>query len=103
MTEPAVPQAVRFLVADRVQGVSYRLWSCDQAAQLGLDGWVRNLPDGRVEALAIGTAAAVDELQRRLSRGPAAARVTGVQRQALPADSPAREGVVQGGGFRILR
>ena len=45
---------VRFLVAGRVQGVFYRASTQSQAQVLGLAGWARNLPDGRVEVLARG-------------------------------------------------
>lgn len=69
---------VRFLVSGRVQGVCYRASACDKANALALDGWVRNLADGRVELVAQGEAAAIEELSAWLWDGPPAARVSGV-------------------------
>lgn len=84
---------VRFIVAGRVQGVSYRAATRRQALALGLRGHAVNLDDGRVEVVAIGSAEAVDALQRWLWQGPPAARVTAVLRFPAVADSA--------GGFRI--
>ena len=53
---------LHLLIAGRVQGVSYRVSAAHEAQRLGLAGWVRNLPDGRVELLAQGDA----ELLRQL-------------------------------------
>jgi len=80
----------RFLVSGRVQGVFYRASTREQALRLGLRGSAVNLPDGRVEVLAEGDAAALDELERWLQSGPPAARVDGVERQA--AEPPGHEG-----------
>lgn len=67
--------ARRFVVSGRVQGVGYRFFA-DEAAQVeGLSGWIRNLPDGRVEALAEGDLEAVERFGRQLARGPGGARV----------------------------
>lgn len=70
--------AIRFYVSGRVQGVWFRGWTQRVAQDLGLAGWVRNLPDGRVEGWAEGDEAAVDTLVERLHQGPSAARVTEV-------------------------
>lgn len=68
-------------VSGRVQGVSFRQATAEQAERLGLDGWVRNLADGRVEVLFEGDEAAVAELASWLERGPEAADVTQLELQ----------------------
>ena len=78
--------AERLIVRGRVQGVGYRWWTVRAAAGLGLDGWVRNLVDGSVEVLAIGEAAAVDALATACGAGPAAARVSEVERHVAEDD-----------------
>jgi acylphosphatase len=65
-------------VSGRVQGVGYRASTCKVAVSLGLKGWVRNLPDGRVEAVFAGTAAQVEEMLRWCRQGPPAAIVDDV-------------------------
>lgn len=72
-------------VSGRVQGVFYRQATAEQAERLDLDGWVRNLDDGRVELLFEGEASAVRELAAWLERGPPQAKVTAValEEQAL--------------------
>ena len=72
----------RFIVSGRVQGVFFRASTRTEATRLGLDGYAKNLPDGSVEVLACGDAAALDELQRWLHRGPPSATVESVQRLA---------------------
>jgi acylphosphatase len=71
-------QAVRCLVAGRVQGVYYRAATADEAARLSLDGWVKNLADGRVEVVAAGERESIAALARWLWKGPPAARVDAV-------------------------
>ncbi|HXG29981.1 MAG TPA: acylphosphatase [Nevskiales bacterium] len=75
----------RFRVSGRVQGVGFRYATLHEAHRLGLSGWVRNLPDGRVEVLAQGAPDRVEALCAWLQRGPPAARVTGVERSPEPA------------------
>jgi acylphosphatase len=72
-------RAIRCIVAGRVQGVYSRAATAERAAELGLGGWVKNLPDGRVEAVASGSLDALAELAAWLWQGPPAARVTSVQ------------------------
>jgi acylphosphatase len=68
----------RCLVAGDVQGVFYRASTRHEAQQLGITGYARNLPDGRVEVVACGTAEAVTRLTDWLHEGPSGARVSGV-------------------------
>ena len=80
-------RAVRVAISGRVQGVGFRYWTEQAAQRLGLDGWVRNLHDGRVEAVFQGPAVAVEAMIVACHEGPPAARVTEVQRfeaEALP-------------------
>lgn len=70
--------AVRCFVSGVVQGVFYRASTARKAERLGLSGWARNLPDGRVEVVARGPERAVGELTRWLWHGPDAARVDAV-------------------------
>ena len=72
-----------FRVSGRVQGVGYRWMVRETAARLDLRGWVRNLPDGDVELVVAGAAAALDELEKVLSLGPRTARVDSVDRRRL--------------------
>jgi len=65
-------------VSGRVQGVFYRASTRQRAQELGCRGYARNLPDGRVEVLAVGEPAAVHALVEWLRQGPPAAHVTDV-------------------------
>lgn len=66
----------RIVVHGRVQGVGFRFWTQSAAQHRGLDGWVRNLREGTVEALFAGPAQVVAEMIADCGRGPPAARVT---------------------------
>jgi acylphosphatase len=68
----------RFRITGRVQGVHFRHSTRVEAVRLALKGYARNLPDGSVEVLAHGAAAAVAELHGWLHRGPRSARVEAV-------------------------
>jgi acylphosphatase len=89
--------ARRAWVSGRVQGVNYRAATALRATQLGVRGYARNLEDGRVEVLALGTCDAVEALLNWLWRGPSFADVTAVDIEEMDpgslADAP---------GFRRL-
>lgn len=68
-------QRVRVLIRGRVQGVGFRFYTCAQARELGLCGWVRNLAGGEVEAEFEGPESAIETVLVRCGRGPVLARV----------------------------
>ncbi len=70
--------ARRFTVSGRVQGVGFRYFTQDIARREGLTGVVRNLPDGRVEAVAEGDDESLTRFEAALRRGPSHARVAHV-------------------------
>jgi acylphosphatase len=88
-------RAVRLIIEGRVQGVGYRYWTVKEAVQRGLDGWVRNLPDGTVEALVSGPADAVTAMIGACRRGPRAAAVSAIREHA--AEPPGTPGFRQVG------
>ena len=76
----------RYLVSGRVQGVGFRYFVSGVAAPLGLVGWVMNLPDGRVEVVASGSAHLLDQLEHALARGPKMAVVSQVSASEISDD-----------------
>lgn len=80
-------EKTRCFISGRVQGVCFRAATQDQAVRLGVTGYARNLPDGRVEVLACGPPEAVAQLREWLHLGPPAATVEAVVCE--PADDPA--------------
>jgi len=70
---------VHALVSGRVQGVWFRQSTSAKAGELGVGGWVRNLPDGRVELLAEGSRTAVEALLTWAREGPPLAEVEDVE------------------------
>ena len=66
-------------VSGRVQGVFFRYETQDEAVKHEVSGWVRNLQDGRVEAVFEGEKETVDKLIEFCKRGPTGARVTNVE------------------------
>jgi acylphosphatase len=69
---------VHVLISGTVQGVWFRAWTVEEARMRGLDGWVRNRRDGRVEAVFAGPAARVDDMLAACRQGPPAAEVEDV-------------------------
>lgn len=70
--------ARRLLISGRVQGVGFRYFIEARASAEGVHGWVRNLPDGRVEALVEGDEESVDRVEAAARRGPSSAEVDDV-------------------------
>lgn len=85
-------EAMHCRVTGRVQGVFFRASTQRQARSLGLVGHARNLADGSVEVLAIGSPAALAELRAWLGVGPSAARVDSVDCSSEPLPDPMPEG-----------
>ncbi|HEX5842370.1 MAG TPA: acylphosphatase [Pseudomonas sp.] len=75
---------VHAYVSGRVQGVYFRQSTAEQAEQLDLDGWVRNLQDGRVEVLFEGEESAVRALAVWLEQGPRNAEVSELELHEQP-------------------
>lgn len=76
--------ATHVFVSGKVQGVFYRDSTRKKAQELDLTGWVKNLPDGRVELYACGSETAVEQLLDWLWEGPPAAEVIGVDATSAP-------------------
>jgi len=74
-----VTAAAEIVVEGRVQGVGYRDYAQRQAGRLGLAGFVMNLSDGRVRAIAEGPREAIDEFVRALEKGPPLSAVSAVK------------------------
>jgi acylphosphatase len=72
-------RAIRYRVRGRVQGVGFRWYALRAARDAGLSGWVRNLPDGTVEAVAAGEDAALARFRAALESGPPASSVDSVE------------------------
>lgn len=67
------------LVSGRVQGVFFRASAQAEAQRLGITGWARNLPDGRVEVMACGDGDALERFRQWLGQGPPQAEVADVE------------------------
>jgi acylphosphatase len=81
----------RLLISGRVQGVGFRWFTRRAAVELGVTGWVRNLPSGDVEVQATGSPSALARLKQELERGPGGARVSSVGEEQI-ASVPEWEG-----------
>ena len=82
-------------ISGRVQQVGFRMWTYRQALRLDIHGWVRNLPDGRVEACLAATPEQLDRMVECLRQGPPLARVTSVERRDIAPPDDLE-------GFRVL-
>jgi acylphosphatase len=81
MATESGPERVRahVWVSGGVQGVYFRAYAEDEAAFRAVAGWIRNAPDGRVEALFEGSRTSVEAMIQWCHRGSPASRVTGVE------------------------
>jgi acylphosphatase len=86
-------RSARLIIEGRVQGVGFRQWTVREASARGLDGWVRNLPDGTVEALVSGPTDAVRAMIGACHRGPTLAAVAAVHEHM--AEAPEKAGFYQ--------
>ncbi len=73
-----VIKSAHVLISGKVQGVGYRYSTLQQARNLGIKGWVKNLPDGRVEACFEGDSPGVEDMIQWCNIGPKAATVQNV-------------------------
>jgi acylphosphatase len=85
--------AVEVRIAGRVQGVSFRAWTRDEARKRGLAGWVRNEADGSVRAHVEGPGDAVEAMLAALYEGPPAASVRRVTVQDAVPEGAAQFGI----------
>jgi acylphosphatase len=79
-------QARRFFVSGIVQGVGFRFFAQREAEKLHIGGYARNLRDGRVEVLAVGSPAQLEAMKRALERGPRFSKVSGVREEEAQLD-----------------
>ena len=82
--KPGTKRGRRYLVRGRVQGVGFRYFVERAAAELNVDGYVRNLDDGRVEVYAIGAEEKLKDLAGLLWKGPRWSEVRGVEEIEAP-------------------
>ena len=84
MPEKDESKAVKVRVSGVVQGVGFRYYAHRVAVSLGLDGYVRNMSDGSVEAVAQGNAETVDLFLEKIAKGPPGSRVRGISVSERP-------------------
>jgi acylphosphatase len=89
-------QTRRYFVSGIVQGVGFRFFVQREAERLHVGGYTRNLFDGRVEVLAIGSPEQLEAMKRALERGPRFSRVSGVrEEEAQHSPQYAKEFVIE--------
>ena len=82
----------RFTAAGRVQGVGYRMYAARVASALKLKGGARNLPDGRVEVVALGPIHALERFEAALAEGPRLSRVEKLESEAVTVEALTADG-----------
>ena len=76
-------RTVHLIIKGRVQGVYYRASAKDVAREVGVTGWVKNMPDGNVEVMAFGTEDQLNALFEWLRQGPPTAKVAAVETKSV--------------------
>jgi acylphosphatase len=90
----------RVLVSGMVQGVNFRANTRSAARRMGVNGWVRNLPDGRVEAVIEGDSQSVETMLAWLRKGPTFSRVDSIDvRDEAPTGEFSDFQVTYAGGY----
>ncbi len=79
-------KTVQIIVSGRVQGVCFRASTQKTAKQLGIQGWVKNLPDGRVKIIACAEQAQIQQLLTWCQQGPILAKVTNIDVEEVVVD-----------------
>jgi acylphosphatase len=74
-----MPERLHVKIEGQVQGVGYRYYARAKARALGLNGWIRNLPDGRVEAEFEGDQALLEQMLAWCQRGPSGAHIRNIE------------------------
>ena len=80
-------KTIHIIVTGRVQGVGFRYFTVRCANDLGISGWVRNLPDGSVETAIQGRGENIEEMIKRLRQGPGAANVSSLEIEEIESGS----------------
>ena len=75
----------------RVQGVGFRYSTRNLAKKMGINGWVRNSPDGSVEVYCEGDSAKLEKFLRWLAKGPIGSHVSRIQRREMPQSAKYRD------------
>ncbi len=76
-------KSLHCLISGKVQGVNFRMWIYDQAKNLGIKGWVRNLDDGRVEVLAQGPEDKLQDFKAQLAKGTQFTRIEHIESEKI--------------------
>jgi acylphosphatase len=87
-------QTKRYFVSGIVQGVGFRFFAQREAEKLRVGGYARNLFDGRVEVLVVGSPAQLDEIKKSLTRGPRFSSVSSVREEEAPYNARYEKGFV---------